>query len=286
MLKPIGMSESIDLKAYFARIGYDGSQEPTLETLKALHALHPRAIPFENLDVLLKRPVRLDPMSLQRKLIESRRGGYCFEQNGLFAHVLRAIGFDVAGYAARVQWMMPAERVGPRTHMLLKVELVDGPWLVDVGFGGLTKTAPIMLKADREQDTGRGWFRLIPIGDELQVQAKLPDGWFPMYQFAPIPQEPVDYELANWFVSTHEASPFTANLIAAWVAADRRYGLFNNQLSIHHEGGETEKRVLSASELDQLLHDTFGIGRAEGTAELYARLCALPTINPDTLPPN
>ena len=266
------MNDVIDLDAYFARIGYGGAREPTLAALQALHAAHPHAIPFENLDVLLGRRIRLDLASLQAKLVEGRRGGYCFEHNLLFGEVLRALGFGVTDLAGRVQWM---GRTGPRTHMLLRVETPDGPHLADVGFGGMVKTAALPLRPGMEQDTGHGLFRLVPRGDELQLQAMLPDGWEPMYQFGPAPQTLADYEMANWYVATHEASPFTSNLMVGWVTPERRYGLTNNLLSIHQRGGQTEKHRLSAPELDSLMHDTFGLARpgdAQALAALYGRL--------------
>jgi N-hydroxyarylamine O-acetyltransferase len=265
----------LDLDAYFARIRYRGPWEPTLEVLRELCALHPRAIPFENLDVLLKRPVRVDLASIQAKLVEGRRGGYCFEQNGLFAAVLRTLGFDVTPLAARVQWARPEGHVGARTHMLLRIELPEGAFLADVGFGGMTLTAPLRVEPEAEQDTGRGVFRLAPIGEELQLQARLPAGWAPMYQLSLTPQQPIDYEMYNWFVSTHPGSPFTTNLMAAWVAEDRRYGLANNQLSIHHQDGASERRLLTAAELEAMLHETFGLARPAGPAELAALYAGL-----------
>ena len=102
-----------DLDAYFARIGYRGPREATLDVLKQLHALHPRAIAFENLDSFLGRPVRLDLASLEQKLVHARRGGYCFEQNTLFWKVLTALGFSVTGLAARVLWNQPEDSEGP-----------------------------------------------------------------------------------------------------------------------------------------------------------------------------
>ena len=99
----------IDLDAYFARIGYDGPRTPTLETLRALHLLHPAAIAFEAIDVLLDRGIDLDPAAVDAKLITAGRGGYCYEQNGLFKRVLTALGFEVEGLIARVQWGAPAE---------------------------------------------------------------------------------------------------------------------------------------------------------------------------------
>src|SRR5690606_9164296 len=107
------------------------------------HQAHALSIPFENLDVLAKRPPQLDLASLQRKLVTNRRGGYCFEVNALFAAVLRELGFDVTTLIGRVRWMSPEEVDTARSHMLMRVELPEGSYLADVGFGGLTMTGPI-----------------------------------------------------------------------------------------------------------------------------------------------
>ena len=134
---------AIDLDAYFHRVGYAGPRAATLEALRWLHARHAEAIPYENLDPLVGRPVRLDPASLERKLVRGGRGGYCFEQNLLFRHVLEALGFRVTGLAARVLWNAVEGVVPPRGHMVLRVELADGPYLADVGFGGQSLTGPL-----------------------------------------------------------------------------------------------------------------------------------------------
>ena len=143
-------SASVDLDAYFARIAYDGPREPTLAVLRALHQKHPDAIPFENLDVLLGKPISLDPAAVDAKLIGAGRGGYCYEQNSLFKRVLTALGFEVTGLIARVQWMVPADAPArPRSHMVLGVKLPgdegNETWLADVGFGGCVLTGPLRL---------------------------------------------------------------------------------------------------------------------------------------------
>jgi N-hydroxyarylamine O-acetyltransferase len=270
------MTDAVDLDAYFHRIGYDGPREPTLAVLRALHARHPRAIPFENLDVLLNRPVQVDLASIQAKLVGARRGGYCFEHNGLFSAVLKALGFPVVDLAARVQWGRPKGLVGPRTHRVLRVETEAGPFQADVGFGGVTQLAPLRPVAGLEQDTGDGLFRFVAVRDALQLQFRLPSGWALVYLLEPTPQAPVDYELANWFVSTHPDSSFVGHLLAAWVGEDRRYALFDNALSVYRRDGGIEKQVLDAAELEALMHETFGLDRpggAEALSALYERLC-------------
>src|ERR1051325_366706 len=118
----------MNLDAYLARIGHTGSREASLATLRALHLLHVGAIPFENLDVLLGRGIRMDLESVEQKLVRDRRGGYCFEQNTLFAAVLRALGFKVDAFLARVRWNVPQENRTPLTHMILRVEIDGRPW--------------------------------------------------------------------------------------------------------------------------------------------------------------
>src|ERR1700693_5745426 len=131
------MSDGFDLDAYLARIGYSGPRRADVATLRAIHGLQPTAIPFENLDPLLGRPVALDLASLQAKLVGGRRGGYCYELNTLLAAALEALGFLVVRLGARVRWRAPPERPdGARTHMLLRVDLAEGPYLADVGFCG------------------------------------------------------------------------------------------------------------------------------------------------------
>jgi N-hydroxyarylamine O-acetyltransferase len=143
-----------DLDAYFARIGYGGATKPNLETLIAIHAAQVDSIPFENLDPLLGRPVKLDLDSLQAKLVASRRGGYCFELNGLFKAALDALGYSVTGLAGRVRWMSPADApLGGRSHMLMRVDLPDGPYLADAGFGAHLLDAPLKLRPGPDQST-------------------------------------------------------------------------------------------------------------------------------------
>jgi arylamine N-acetyltransferase len=133
------------LERYFRRIGYFGARDASLPVLQALHRLHPQAIPFENLNAFLGLPVRLDEASVEAKLVAGRRGGYCYEQNLLFMRMLKLLGFEVTGLAARVMWGQPEKAVTRRSHMLLRVELAGRTMLADVGFGGLTPTAPLRL---------------------------------------------------------------------------------------------------------------------------------------------
>ncbi|MBI1260426.1 MAG: arylamine N-acetyltransferase [Rhizobiales bacterium] len=235
---------SIDLNAYCARIGYVGAREATLDVLKALHWAHALSIPFENLDVLARRPIQLDMRSLQKKLIADRRGGYCFEVNALFVAALRAIGFEVTTLIGRVRWKAPAELETNRSHMLSVVDLPEGRFLVDIGFGGLTMTGPIPFVTDRELETPHEPRRLMVHGEGYELQAKLADDWVPIYRFTMEPNGPVDYEQASWFTSTHPSSIFVQFLIVARPTDEGRVTLFNTNLTIRHRDGEVETRQL------------------------------------------
>src|SRR5678816_4121784 len=153
------------LSAYFARIGYSGPPEPRFASLQGIVAGHAMAIPFENIDVLLGRGARLDIGAIIDKLVRRRRGGYCFEHNTLLRHALEAVGFKVAGLAARVLWNRPEGDPTARTHMLLRVMLPEGDFLADVGFGGLTLTAPLRAEIGLEQTTPHEPHRLADVGD-------------------------------------------------------------------------------------------------------------------------
>jgi N-hydroxyarylamine O-acetyltransferase len=268
---------SLDLDAYFRRIGHTGPAAPTLATLQALQARHPLAIPFENLDAFAGVPVRLDLESLQRKLVASRRGGYCFEQNTLFAAVLERLGFAVTALAARVVWERPADEVRARSHMLVLVELKEGDYLCDVGFGGLTPTAPLRLDANIEQGTPHETFRVLRGEREFAVEARVRGEWKPLYRFDLQPQAAVDIELLNFYVMAHPESPMQGRVMAARAAPDRRHALRNGSLvSYAQDGTEVRRELTSVAALRAALADVFGIDvpRGEALDASLARLLA------------
>jgi N-hydroxyarylamine O-acetyltransferase len=264
-LRGIGYTEPMtlsndDLSAYFARIFYAGSREPTLATLRGIVGPHATSIPFENLDVLLGRPIRLDPGALLDKLVHRRRGGYCFEHNTLLLGVLEALGFAVEGLAARVIWGRPEGNVGARSHMLLRVALPEGDFLADVGFGRVTLTAPLRLEVGLEQATPHEPHRLIAADGEFELEAWVDDCWMKLYRFALIRQLPVDYEVSNWFTSTHPGVLFTNHLMAARPEPDRRFALLNRNFTIRHSAGQVERHALAdAAELGEVLARYFRV---------------------------
>ena len=251
---------AIDLDAYFKRIGYDGVRKTTLDTLRAIQLRHTETIAFENLNPLMGWPVLLDVESLQQKLVRDGRGGYCFEQNLLLKHALDTLGFRVTGLAARVLWNMPEGVVPPRSHMLLLVDLDGRRFIVDAGFGGVTLTGPLHLEADVEQATPHEPFRLVKTGDEFIEQVKIGGHWVSLYRFTLSEQLLPDYEVANWYLSTHPASRFVTGLLAARPAPDRRYGLLNNQLTVHHRNGGKDRRLITGvADMREILEGAFQI---------------------------
>jgi N-hydroxyarylamine O-acetyltransferase len=265
----------IDLDAYFARLGYCGPRTATLTTLAAVTALHTAAIAFENLDPFLGRPLVLDVDALQEKIIRSRRGGYCFELNGLFKAALEALGFSVTGLAARVLWQVPADRPRPRTHMVLNVDLEDGVYLADVGFGGRMFAAPLKLIADLEQSTPTGMLRFVETGATFTLQSLADGDWHAVYGFTLEPHLGIDYEMANWFTSTHPGSFFRQNLLAERLTPNTRFQLFNRQLTRRHHDGRCEETIIaSPAQLAQALTSDFEIDPPADAETIFARLPA------------
>jgi N-hydroxyarylamine O-acetyltransferase len=228
--------------------------------LRALHRLHPQAIAFENLSTLRGEPVALDIEALHDKLVRQRRGGYCFEQNTLFAHVLEEIGFTVVPLAARVVWNRERGYVNPRTHMALLVGAGGGEYLCDVGFGGATLTAPLIFEPGIEQQTPHEIFIINKLEDIFRVDVKFSEGWRPAFEFDLQPQLAVDYAAMNHYVQTWPDSPFRRVLMAGRPDATGRWALGGNELS-RYEGGRLveRRRITSASDLKSLLTNEFRI---------------------------
>lgn len=263
----------IDLDAYFARIGYDGPRAPTLEVLAALHALHTSSIVFEDIDVQLDRGIDIAPAAVDAKLITARRGGYCYEQNGLFKRALTALGFEVEGLLARVLWMAPVDVPRGRTHMALRVVIDGEPWLADVGFGSALP-GPIRFDLDGPQNTAHEDYRMVDVGLERRLEALIGETWEPVYQLSLLPQLDVDYVQPNWFSSTHPTSNFRLNLIIARTTPTMRYNLLNNRLTTRTPGGTADKQVLTAREIAEAAADVFGLPVEPEWMEVFERAAA------------
>ena len=257
--------EAFDQDAWLTRIGYDGPRAPTLETLQALIAAHSRAIAYESIDVLLDRPPKLDLASLQGKMIAGQRGGYCFEQNILFRAGLRSLGYEVTSLQARVVRGLEIDAPRPMLHIVLRVDLPDGRFLADVGFGNLAPTAALKLSPLVEQATPHEIMRFITMGDELTLQSKLGDNWEHIYRVVSLPRVDAEYEISNWFTGCHPQSPYLNNMIAARPGPNKtRLTLFNARFNVRHASGQVERRILQGeAEYRSVLADEFGLRLSE-----------------------
>ncbi|MUL67127.1 acetyltransferase [Mycobacterium sp. CBMA 234] len=263
--------DELDLDAYLMRIGFDAERLPTAQTLVALHRAHTTSIPFENLEIMLGRSIILDLDTLQNKMIRTKRGGYCFEHVTVFAAALERLGFRFTALAGRVT--MGAESMRPRTHALIVVEFDDHRrWLCDVGFGR-GPLEPIELIASNEVDQN-GWkLRLsnAPLGGDTEVlhpdewtlwQQSSVDGkvgWLDRHVFTLEPQYPIDYTVANHYVSTSPRSPFTARPFVQRFAAEVQHVLDGTAWTTTNPDGSSFTRNVEIDDVPALLADTFSI---------------------------
>jgi arylamine N-acetyltransferase len=259
---------------YFGRISYSGPAEPTFEVLADLVAAHNRSIPFENLDPLMGTPVvDLRPEALHAKLIGRRRGGYCFEQNGLMAYVLSHLGFGVDALGGRVVWMNTSGELPAQTHQTLAVAVPgeDGRYLVDVGFGGQTLSSPIRLELDTVQQTRHEPYRIREHGDGLVLETEIRGTWEPLYLFSVQPFPMIDRQVGSWYVSTYPESHFVTGLTVALVTDDARWNLRGRNLAIHHEGESERIRFDTAEQVVDAVVNRFGID-VTGLGDVEARV--------------
>lgn len=256
----------IDLDAYLARIGVRGPLAVERQTLDVLSEAHVRTIPFENLDVLLGRPIELELGAIERKLIHERRGGYCFEQNTLLLAVLQQLGFEVRAISARVRYQRPRDYTPARTHVFLRVELAGESWLVDVGVGGLSLTSAIRLDTDEEQATAHEPRRIVREGGRLFHQVWLGDAWHDVCEFTLEEMPEIDRVVGNWYTSAHPGSHFKSRLIAARGGLDgERRTLVNRELTIRRRDGSERRELADPDELLAVLDEHFGLRFAPGT---------------------
>jgi N-hydroxyarylamine O-acetyltransferase len=250
----------IDLDAYFTRIGFDGPRAPTLATLNAIVHAHVKAIPFENLDVLLGLPIDLAPAALEQKLIHGRRGGYCFEQNSLLLHALGTLGYDVHPLSARVRYQRPRDFTPARTHLFVRVELEES-WLVDVGVGAMSPTSALRLEETGPQPTPHETRRLLRENGLIYHQVQFGEEWHDICEFTLEEMPLIDREVANWYTSAHPGSHFKNRLLVARALPDgARVTLLNRELTVRQRDGQAERRILaSPDELLAVLEEKFGL---------------------------
>lgn len=256
------MHDPVNLERYFERIGYQGPRAASVEVLHALTTAHAQAIPFENLDVLLGKPIQLEIGAIYHKLVEARRGGYCFEQNGLFMAVLARLGFEVLPLSARVRvGVSDRQIVTTRTHLILEVNIAGERWITDVGVGSASLTRALRFEADIEQPTPHETRRLVRDGGKWFHQIRYGDAWVDVYEFTGEEMPFVDRKVANWYTSTHPDSKFRRHLSVALARPEgRRVTLSDRELTLRRADGSAEKHVISGPEqLLSELRERFGL---------------------------
>jgi N-hydroxyarylamine O-acetyltransferase len=244
--------------SYLDRIAYSGPTEPTAENLRALHRAHLLAVPFENLDISLGRKIVADESAILRKIVDLRRGGFCYELNGAFAALLRALGFPVTLLSARVARESGGE--GPEfDHLTLRVDLEEA-WLADVGFGD-SFLEPLRLEPGTEQVDPAGMFRLIEDGSRWYMQKSEPDGscWKPQYSFSIQPRRLEEFSAMCLFHQTSSESSFTQKRICSRATAEGRITVSEMKLIVTCNGQREERRLNSAEEWSSTLREQFGI---------------------------
>ncbi|MEP9318490.1 arylamine N-acetyltransferase [Pseudomonas sp. LABIM340] len=257
-MTPLTPFSAAQLDATLARLGLSPERPaPTLENLDRLIVAALHHLPFENLDVLLDKPILIEPEAVFAKVVEHQRGGYCFELNSLFARLLTSLDYRVTLLVARVRWGLPADApLTPQTHLLLRIDLPEGPHLVDIGFGGPASPKALPLRVN--EDLPGGWRISGPADEELEMATRSASGWQTLYRFTLEAQHWADYGMRNWYTSTYPQSVFRNSLRVALSEEGARLSLFNGQFTRRGADGEVEQRSIeSADELLDVLRERF-----------------------------
>ncbi|WP_454880480.1 arylamine N-acetyltransferase family protein [Sphingobacterium detergens] len=267
--------EDPTLKDYLERIAISDGVSGDLETLKKLTQAHPKHITFENIDSFTGIVPAIDTTDIFQKLVTEKRGGYCYEQNSLFKEVLQALGFNIKMHLARVLWSSKDGSETARTHMLLTTDIEGQKYLVDVGFGSMTLTAPVLFNS--EQETPNGLFRLISLDDNFYRLDVFKNEWLPIYKFTLEEVQLSDLDMANWYVATGPSSMFNKFLMITRVDEHARYALFNKEFNIRdNEGGKKSSEISSEEELQSVLTNYFKLNLpASLLTALYTKLNAV-----------
>jgi N-hydroxyarylamine O-acetyltransferase len=250
----------MDIGQYLQRLGYEGPREPTLDTLRALHLRHLESVPFENLDVHARRPIVLDEAAFFDKVVRRRRGGFCYELNGLFAALLRALGFQVTHLSGRVSpdGVRPS---GPEfDHLVLEVSLDGSSWLADVGFGeGFTEPLPLV---PGQWDSGGQRYHLERLGEDWSLSHEAPDGARKLlYVFSRVPRRLKEFSEMCRYHQTSPDSFFLKGTLCSLKTPTGRVTLSGNRLIVTEQGRRVERLLGGQEEIEGVLLEHFGIPR-------------------------
>ncbi|MBN2040176.1 MAG: arylamine N-acetyltransferase [Spirochaetes bacterium] len=246
------------IDSYLERINYKGSTAVSEETLRELHIAHTLNVPFENIDVFYKQPVLLDENSLFEKIVNGRRGGYCFEMNGIFSIVLKKLGFRVTDLLAR--GTIDGINYSPRTHQALMVETGNTKWIADVGFGNDGIIAPLLLEDESDQKQFAHTYRIISDQNSgYLLQKKLEDNYNSLYKFTLEACTPEDFLMSNHFTSTFPQSFFLMMRMCTMPTKEGRITLTDKHFKIISNGNTTEKPVANEEEFKKILNEKFSL---------------------------
>lgn len=258
---------AMDVEAYLRRIEYEGNRDSTAHTLGNLHRQHLFKVPFENLDIPLGTPIKLDLGPIYEKIVVRRRGGFCYELNGLFGALLSALGFRVQMLSARVR--REDGGFGPEfDHMLLKVELEE-PWLVDVGFGD-SFVDPIIFRSGGADQVNGHRYVVLPLEQEWELLREDDKGNVPLYAFRDVPHELSDYRTMCEYHQHSPESHFTKSWICSRATPDGRITLANMRLIVTKGNERAETQLRTEEDVRNCLREYFGVefGRSLSLAKL------------------
>jgi len=252
----------VDVGAYLERIGFDGEPEPDAGALRELHRAHLLTVPFENLDIHLGRRIVLDVAALERKVVSERRGGFCYELNGAFSTLLRAIGFQVSLLEARVRKGDGSGFGPPFDHLLLRVRCPDSPdqWLADVGFGD-SYLEPLRFQVGLQQADLTGSYRIEPAGGVLELLRRSADGggWDAEHRFSTDPHELASFQAMCHYHQTSPHSPFTQRRVCSLATPTGRLTLRDDRLIVTDGGHRSERPIDGEPAFLEALLEHFGV---------------------------
>lgn len=257
------LDASVDLDAYLARIGLTSPIEPTEEWLIRLHRAHAQAVPFENLDIFLGVPIRGDLPGIFDKLVTRQRGGYCFEQNGLFGAMLTKFRFEATSLLGRSTFGNLTPR--PRGHLITQVKIGKRLWIADVGFGGYGLLEPLRFEPEVHQQAGGETYRIIASSTGFEVEMRTENAWKSLYWADFAPCYPVDVEVMNFYHGNSSASFFNQTRVVARTLPDRRLLLTGNELkSVTKDGAGPVVLIDGIDQYKTILAEQFGIHLPSG----------------------
>ena len=249
--------EQINL--YLKKMNYKDEVKIDYNTLSKLQLAHLTNIPYENIDVLNKKPLSLDAQDLFNKMILNKRGGYCFELNGLYSNLLKSLGFKVTNLAGRFIYQDGKTRM--RLHRILKVDIDNKSYISDVGVLSELPRKSLELEIGKIQNDGKCdyKFELDENKEYILYQRKPNKDWKQIYSFSLEPQLDIDYVLPCFYCETHSNSPFINSMKVAIYTEDEHIRLFDGELIFYKDGKVRKLEKINDEKIESVLKEYFGI---------------------------